>query len=231
MKNTDANRTDPGYQLKDELARFCLPAANHDPERKLAWVNSVCILFLLVGIIGARLGLIVIQPVPPLQEVIPVIVEPTILPPQPTVEKRTADDEKPDAPPVAVVLPQTPNINFSVPTVGSLVVPANLAAAPPLEPMQTAARINSVGSTGTGGDRPQPIYPMIAKEEAEQGTVTLSITGDAAGNVISVEVKGSSGYPVLDRGAADFVRNHWHLPTGPGNQFFETKITYQLQLD
>jgi outer membrane biosynthesis protein TonB len=44
-------------------------------------------------------------------------------------------------------------------------------------------------------------------------------------------VKGSSGYPVLDRGAADFVKNHWHLPTGPGNQFFETKITYQLQLD
>jgi TonB family protein len=231
MKNTDANRTDAGYQLKDELARFCLPAANHDPERKLAWANSVCILFLLVGIIGARLGLIVIKPVPPLQEVIPVIVEPTILPPQATVEKRSADEEKPDAAPVAVVLPQMPNINFSVPTVGSLVVPANLAAAPPLEPMQTAAQIHSVGSTGGGGDRPQPDYPMIAKEEAEQGAVTLSITGDAAGNVISVAVKGSSGYPVLDRGAADFVKNHWHLPTGPGNQFFETKITYQLQLD
>src|ERR1700721_1550376 len=109
MKNTDANRTDPGYQLKDELARFCLPAANHDPERRLAWANSVCILFLLVGIIGARRGLIVIKPVPPLQEAIPVIVEPTILPPQPTVEKRTEDDEKPDGPPVAVVLPQAQN--------------------------------------------------------------------------------------------------------------------------
>jgi protein TonB len=97
--------------------------------------------------------------------------------------------------------------------------------------MQVAAKINSVGSTGAGGDRPQPTYPRIALEEAEQGTVTLSITGDAGGNVLGAQVKQSSGYPILDRSAVDFVKNHWHLPTGQGNQFFETKITYQLQLN
>jgi TonB family protein len=231
MNNTDANRMNPGYELKDDLARLCLPAAHRDPDRKLAWVNSVCILFLLVGITGARLGLISIKPVPPLPQIIPVIVEPTVLKTQPTVEHKPAEDQKPDAPPVAVVLPQTPNISFSVPTIGSLVVPANLAVAPPLEPMQTAAQIHAVGSTGAGGDRPQPVYPKIALEEAEQGTVTLSISGDAAGNVISVAVKESSGYPILDRSAMDFVKNHWRLPTGPGNQFFESKITYQLQLN
>ena len=228
MKDTDANRVNAGYELKDDLARLCLPAANRDPERKLAWINSVCILFLLIGIIGARRGLIVIKPIPPLPQIIPVVVEPEVLPPQATVERKSTDDEKPDAAPVAVVLPQMPNINFSVPTVGSLVVPANLAVAPPLKPMQVRAQIYSVGSTGSGGDRPQPVYPKIALEEAEQGTVTLSISGDAAGNVISVEVKASSGFPILDRGAMDFVKNHWHLPTGPGNQFFEAKITYRL---
>jgi TonB family protein len=227
----DANQKNSGYELKDDLARLCLPAANRDPDRTLAWVNSICFLFLLVGIIGARQGLIVIEPVPPLQEIIPVVVESATLPPQPTLEKRTTDEVKPDAPPVAVVLPQMPNINFSVPTIGSLVVPANLAAAPPLEPMRTVAQIQSVGSTGANGDRPQPPYPPIALDEAEQGTVTLIITGDAAGNVVSVEVKQSSGFPVLDRGATDFVKRHWHLPAGPGNQFFETKITYQLQLN
>lgn len=227
----DANRANSGYELKDDLARLCLPEANRDPDRKLAWINSVCLLFLLVGITGARLGLITIKPVPPLPQIIPVIVEPTVLPPQQTVERKAADDAKPDAQPVSVVLPQTPNINFSVPTIGSLVVAANLAAAPPLEPMQRMAQINSVGSTGESGDRPQPHYPNIAKEEGEQGTVTLSISGDAAGNVISVDVKQSSGYSILDRSAADFVKNHWRLPTGPGTQFFETKITYQLLMN
>jgi hypothetical protein len=29
-ENMDANRISPGYELKDELARLCLPAANRD---------------------------------------------------------------------------------------------------------------------------------------------------------------------------------------------------------
>lgn len=54
MSNTNANRISPGYELKDELARYCLPSANRDANLKLAWVNSICILFLLIGIAGAR---------------------------------------------------------------------------------------------------------------------------------------------------------------------------------
>lgn len=231
MKVTEANRISPAYELKDDLARLCLPAAQRDPDRQLAWVNSICLLFLLIGILGARRSVIDIPPVPPLQQIIPVIVEPATLPPQPAVEKRTTDEVKPDAPPVAVVLPTMPNINFSVPTIGTLVAAASMAVAPPLEPLLAAARINSVGSTGAGGDRPQPSYPAIALEEAEQGTTTLSLTGDAAGNVLSVQVKQSSGYPVLDRSTVDFIKRHWHLPAGAGNQFFETKITYQIQLN
>lgn len=196
-------------------------------------MNSVCFVFLLIGILGARRGLVVVKPVPPLAEIIPVIVEPSA-PPPPTAEKKPVDDAKPEVQPVAVVLPQMPNIHFSVPTVGSLVVPANLAVAPPLEPMQSrtaVAQIDSVGSTGAGGDRPQPPYPKIALEAGEQGAVTLTLTSDAAGNVVSVVVKETSGFPLLDRSAADFIKRRWHLPTGAGNQIFETKITYKLQLD
>jgi protein TonB len=221
----------PGYELRDDLARLCLPAAQVDPDRQLAWVNSICLLFLLIGILGARRSVIDIPPLPALQQIIPVIVEPDTLPPQPAEQKRTADEVRTDAPPVAVVLPTLPNINFSVPTIGTLVAAASMAAAPPLEPLLAAARINSVGSTGAGGDRPQPPYPAIALEEAEQGAVTLSLAGDAAGNVLSADVKQSSGYPVLDRSTVDFVKRHWHLPAGAGNQFFETKITYQLQIN
>ena len=61
----DANQTTPHYELKDELARLCLPSASRDVSLKLAWVNSVCLLFLLIGFAGARRGVIFIKPVPP----------------------------------------------------------------------------------------------------------------------------------------------------------------------
>jgi protein TonB len=226
----ETNQTTPHYELKDELARLCLPSASRDVNLKVAWTNSVCILFLLIGIAGARRGIIAIKPAPPLVEAVPVVYEPVILPPQPTVEKhQQTESEDDNAQPVAVVIPQTPNISFSVPTIGSLIVPANLSAAPPLEPMRVKTQIGTVSSTGVGGDRPAPPYPQIARQEGEQGTVVLLISGDEAGNVASVEVKESSGFPILDRSTQDFVKRHWRLPAGANAQLFQTSITYQLQ--
>jgi TonB family protein len=227
----DANQTSPAYELKDELARLCLPAANRDANQRLAWVNSVCILFLLIGIFGARRGLISIKPAPPLEAIVPVVLDPMILPPQETIEKKETDEDKNNPPQVAVVIPQAPNISFSVPTIGSLVVPVNLASAPPLEPMRTAAQIGSLNNTGHGGERPVPPYPLIAKQTGEQGTVVLLIGGDGAGNIVSIDVKESSTFPILDRATMDFIKRRWHLPPGAGSQLFQTSITYQLQLN
>jgi TonB family protein len=228
MEKIDANRILPGYELKDELARFCLPSASRDANLKLAWVNSICILFLLIGIIGARRGLIAIKPVPPIQEIIPVVIQPAVLPPQ-TIAPRPEPAEVNNQPPVLVVLPDAPNINFGVPTAGTLVMPAALASAPP--PQEAPARIGSLNNTGEGGDRPEPPYPAIARETGEQGTVKLLLGGDAAGNVVSVEVRESSGFPILDRATVDFIKRHWRLPAGEASHFFETSITYLLQLN
>ena len=222
----NANRILPRYELKDELARFCLPPANRDANLKLAWVNSICILFLLIGIFGARRGLIAIKLVPPIREEIPVVIQPTVLPPQ-AVAQKPEQAEQNNQPRVLVALPNAPNINFGVPTVGTLVVPAELASAPQVTP----ARIGSLNNTGAGGERPEPPYPPIARETGEQGTVKLLLNGDAAGNIISVEVKGSSGFPILDHATVDFIKRHWRLPTGTGNRLFETSITYQLLLN
>jgi TonB family protein len=228
----DANRTTPSYELKDELARYCLPAANQDSNLRFAWVNSICILFLLVGILGARRGLIAINLLPPLKEFVPVVIEPMALPPQATTEnKERTDEEKSDAPQVVMAFPNSPNINFAVPTIGSLVAPAALASAPPLEPLRTAARIGSVSNTGRGGERPQPPYPKIALEDGEQGTVVLLLSGDEAGNITSIDVKESSGFPVLDHATVDYIKRHWRLPVGAGNRLFETSIIYQLQMN
>ncbi len=224
----DANRIAPRYELKDELARLCLPSASRDVNLKLAWVNSVCILFLLIGIAGARRGLIAIKPVSPIRVEVPVVVVPTVLPPQAVAPKPEQAEQK-NQPQVLVVLPTTPNINFGVPTVGTLVASAALAAAP--RPQAIPLHIGSLNTTGTGGERPEPPYPRIALDAGQQGTVVLTLAGDDAGNVISVDMKTSSGFPVLDRGTVDFIKRHWRLPTDSGIRIFETSITYKLLLN
>jgi protein TonB len=95
--------------------------------------------------------------------------------------------------------------------------------------MQAPSTIASVGNTGTGGDRPQPPYPQLAIQSGEQGTIVLRLKIDAAGNVTSVDVKESSGFPFLDQTTVEFIKNHWHLPTNAGTHLFQTSITYKLQ--
>ena len=226
MSSTNINQVYSGYELKDELARMCLTTARREPERKLAWVNSVCILFLIIGIVGARQGMIAIKPVPPIHEAVPVVVQPTVLPPQPVAPKPEQPQQN-NQPRVLVALPNAPDVNFGIPTAGTLVVPAALAAPPQPAPV----RIGSLSNTGAGGERPYPPYPPIALQTGEQGTVVLLLTGDDAGNVVSVKVKTSSGFPVLDYATVDFIKHHWHLPTNTGTRLFQTSITYKLQLN
>jgi len=226
MSNMDANQT--SYELKDELARLCLTSARRDPNQKLAWVNSICLLFLIIGIVGARRGIIAIKPVPPIHEIVPVVPEPVTLPPQVAIEEK--DQPQPsDQPRVVVAIPNAPNVKFSVPTIGTLVAPAALATAPPLQPLQAPAQIGSIGNTGASGERPEPPYPPLAMEHGEQGTIILLLGGDDAGNVVSIDVKESSGFPYLDRETVEFIKTRWHLPTNAGTRLFQTSITYKLQ--
>jgi protein TonB len=171
--------------------------------------------------------LIAIKPVPPIREEIPVVIQPTVLPPQATAVRKEQMAEENNQPRVLVALPNAPNINFGVPTVGTLVAPAALAS----PPREAPVRIGSLNNTGAGGERPEPPYPPIARETGEQGTVGLLLGGDAAGNIVSIDVKESSGFPILDRATVDFIKRHWRLPAGTGNRLFETSITYQLLLN
>ncbi len=231
----DANRTYSTGGLKSELGRFCLPPANRDPNRKLAWVNSICIFFLLIGVLGAKRASIAGQTPPPLVEVVPTIIEPT--PPPPTTEELQSRNEverdKQDTPQVVVVTPESPAINFAVPTIGNLVAPTSVAQAPPLEPMKPVAPLRSqptaISTTGNGGERPAPPYPKIAQEEGEQGSVTLLITVDDAGIIGQVDLKETSGSSLLDRTALEYVKKHWIIPPTGGSRLYQSTITFQLR--
>jgi len=234
-------RTGPGYALQSDLARLCLPAATRDPDRKFAWTNSICALFLVIGLFG-RQAVIHIQLPPPLEEILPTIIEPLVAPPPATVQEvkpnQMAPQEKQEAPQVVVVTPDSPGIRFSVPTLGTLLAPAALSAAPPLRPLrppdpvaQPVARkqLVTLQNTGLGGERPQPPYPPLALARGQQGTVVLLLSVDAVGVIQTIEVNRSSGFPLLDRGTLEFIKNRWTVPPGDGTRTFEATIRYRLE--
>jgi TonB family protein len=236
--STDANRATPSYELESELSRVSLHATDRDPNRKLAWVNSICILFFLIGVFGSKPASIRIKPLPPVEEVSAAIVEPLPPPPQTRSEQQAQEQnnqEQVDTPQVVVVTPEAPSINFSVPTIGNLVVPNAVARAPPVAPLKQVAPLRTqpsvLNTTGSGGDRPQPPYPKIALEQAQQGSVTLRMTVDDAGMISAIEIVQSSGFPVLDRSAMDFVKRHWTVPPEKGTRIYEAVINYKLQKD
>lgn len=217
--------------LKSELARLCLPVAARDPDRKLAWMNSICLLFLAIGLLGRPAG-VHIAPPPPTQEVVPAIIEPVCLPPPQSHESKQEqieEHDKRDAGQV-VVTPDSPDIHFSVPTIGNLIAPAALSAAPPLTPMNPPSQSGtlSLENTGSGGERPQPPYPPLARERGQQGSVVLLLTADSAGRITAIELKESSGYPILDRSAIEFIRGRWTVPAGTGTRTFDLTVKYRL---
>lgn len=131
--------------------------------------------------------------------------------------------------------PNSPAINFSVPTIGNVLVPNAIAQAPPIAPLRPAAVVRhepkTIGSTGEGGDRPQPPYPEMALKFGQQGTVVLLLTVNDSGLVESAEIKETSGSPILDRSALEFVKRHWIVPPGKSGRVFEATISYQIKTD
>lgn len=236
MNQNPPNATAAQRGLKDDLARLCLPEANRDPNRKLAWTNSICLLFLLIGVLGAKRGAVDLTAPPPLEQVIPTVVEP-LTPPQTETEnpdREQTEEKNTETPQVVVVTPESPAINFSVPTIGNVLAPNSMAQAPPLRPMRPPAPLKEqptkLETTGSSGDRPDPDYPEVFQQHLEQGVVTLLITADDEGKIASIEVIGSSGYPALDRHTVEQVKRRWKLPTGStAGHLFQVSINYKLE--
>jgi protein TonB len=226
-----------GYQLKSDLARVCLPAPGRAVPRRLAWTNSICLLFLLIGVSGAQSRLPGRKVVPPLERPVPVIVEPLPPPPTPSAEPKPTEEDKPETPPMVAVTIDTPAINFAVPTPGNLVVPLSVAPTPEETPLKRAAPVRhdepaTIQTTGRGGERPVPSpYPRIAEQLGVQGTVKLLLTVDDSGKVVSADIQLSSGSAILDDNAQEWVKRHWVVLPVNGAHSFLAPIQYKLRSD
>ena len=223
------------YRLTDSLAQCCLPAANRDEQLRFAWANSVCALFLFVGLLGLNPAAIVIRHVEPVDEVLPAVFE---MPPlQPVVESEQppedndSNQDNAEAPQIVVVAAPDANVTFSVPTIGNVVAASAILAPPPpanpnLKP--TGPPKVRVFTPGVGGGfQPEPEYPRLAQQRGYQGTVNLLFTIDETGALTSCEVKESSGYQLLDNCVLELVKKRWVFTPGQAG-IYTKEFKFQL---
>jgi protein TonB len=224
----------PQYQLSDDLARLCLPSEYKDATRTLAWVNSICLLFLVIGLIGVKQPIIVKRPLSEIVE--PVAVE---LPPpqeQPQIQPDTPPEETPqetttDVPQVvAVVAAADPSqVAFAVPVVGAVATKEARFATPPPPVNFTPPKLTRFDPNAMhGGSFPEITYPGSAQRNKQQGTCTLIFEIDPNGAVKSVKLEKTSGFKVLDDAAFNAVTNRWRFPAGSPGLFVKD---FQFKLD
>ena len=228
----------PGYSLHSDLAQFCLPAASRDAYRKLAYVNSICSLFLAIGLAGINPPVLEQRVPEPVQQFVPVEI---VQPPEPPKTQPQPQEQEPEPQPdTPVLMPQVATVvaadptqvKFAVPVEGPVVfAPAKFAQAPPPAPPKPAAR-TVVRLTGAeGGTHPDPSYPRAALEQRQQGTVTIVMTVSPDGSVESIEIKKSSGYVTLDHHVTQWVKTRFKfLPMDTTDlRYFEKDFVFQLQ--
>lgn len=100
----------------------------------------------------------------------------------------------------------------------------------PAPPKRTAPISGGV-LNGKAISKPQPAYPPIAKAARAQGTVTVQITVDEEGRVISASAV--SGHPLLQQAAVDAARRARFSPTLLSGQPVKVSgvITYNFVLN
>ena len=238
--NTNSTPKASGSGAADDLARFCFEPDVIEANRRLAWVNSICLVYLIIGLIGIKPRAVVVRkPAGPADEAVATIIEPATLPvippaaADPATEPASGQPAAGGAAIVAVTL-DSPAVVFSVPTAGNVLVPLGLAAAPPANPMTSlapphSATIATTGPTGTTGSRPAPAYPAESLRAHEQGTVVLLIEVAENGQASSVRVKESSGYRRLDQAAIEVVQRFWYFGQATGQRMYESPIVFRLQ--
>src|SRR5437667_2697651 len=226
----------PGYALHSDLAQFCLPAANRDVNRILAYVNSICSLFLAIGLAVHNPPLLEQKVPEPAQQFVPVEI---VQPPEPPKTEPQPQEQDPQLQPdTPVVMPQVATVvaadptqvKFAVPVEGPVVfAPAKFAQAPPPAPPKTGPPQPTRFVPGQdGGNYPVPKYPSVAQQQQMQGSVVLDIVVDTNGLPASVEIKKSSGFSVLDRNARDTVKNTWRWPPGE-TRYYYWEFEYRLR--
>lgn len=230
--NATASPPAPDYHLRSDLAAYCLPAARRDDARKLAWANSIGLLFLVAAAINLR------QPDHRLPEPVPPPARPleVLLPPPPQTEPPPESLPKEEIPadlpdllthlpvvePIPVAAPESVPFGVDIGPVPVIeykdvrAVPPPPAILPPPPPPEAPA-VPMFRNIRMGGRefrrQPPPPYDEFARARIA-GTIEALITVDTNGIPSRVEVGKSSGNASLDRHVTEFIRREWRAEPG-----------------
>jgi protein TonB len=136
-------------------------------------------------------------------------------------------------PPRAVTLPETTAPPSPAAATASAAAPARTA--PVVAPSQASVPPQAAGESGESAptpplfnaaylNNPPPRYPLAARRNGEQGTVTLRVLVNAEGRPAAVSVEKTSGSPHLDNAALDTVRSWRFVPARRGERAVEAWV-------
>lgn len=237
----------PQYRLRSDLALYCLPSANRDDTRYLAWANSICLLFVTIAAMNLRQPVFVIREAAPPPEPLPVVIlppppeqpnQPQETPTEPAEETVEESLELPVITPVQVAAPD--QVNFGVAIEGYVALAPNARYVPPPPAIIPKApppadnlpkpdfRVIRLGDRSFT-KMPPPSYPQAFLRDHISGTVEVLITVNASGVPTSVEVAKSSGFPALDRHTCDSVKRDWRAEPGEDGRKFRCPLIYSAK--
>ena len=182
-------------------------------------------------------------PAPPPPEPAPPLPVPT--PPEPkSAEPKPAPKPKPKpaAKPRPPRKPVTPDVAAPAATPAPVPAPILPSAEPaPVAPPPIATAVPKAPPAKIGVYIPaeyaatnrKPVYPSMSKRYDEQGTVVLRVFVKADGMAGAVEIRSSSGYPLLDESARTAVQGWRFRPATsdgkPVADWFLIPIPFKLQ--
>ncbi len=232
----------PEYRLKSDLAQYCLPSASQDDSRRVAWANSICLLFVVVAAMGLRQPIFILRQAEPLPDPMPVVLLPPpaepelIQSPKPDEEREEEVQDNAEIPVVAPVLvADAKDVSFALPTEGYTALasdarwvpppPAVIPKAPPPDNVPRPEFRNIRFGGKEFRKQPPPNYPDEFQRNRIGGTVEALISVGTNGFPSKVEVGKSSGSPALDRHVCDFIRKEWRAVVGEGGNY-RIQITF-----
>lgn len=141
-------------------------------------------------------------------------------------------------PPLIPVAEPSPAIAFALPVEGPtrVVAPAQAAHAASNNSADAASTSTGVFSSppqtlvfGEGeGRQPAPSYPPRAARLGQEGVVTVRLTVDSAGNVLTAEAVQPSRWHLLNEAATRTVLQRWHFSPGEV-RVFDVEIHFLLK--
>ena len=145
---------------------------------------------------------------------------------------------------------QSPAISLPVPSLSETNLPATnkapsdyIQAGPPIQPrFENQGKVPALESKGPvmppqfGAaylNNPKPGYPSFARRMGMEGMVMLKVLVSRLGTSLKIEVADSSGYEILDKAAAEAVRNWRFVPARQGDspveEWVQVPVAFHLR--